>query len=123
LRGEDESFAAVRSRFERYRFVGAADATGFAEDMASLLAESAEKAASKVPGIRVLMRKDKEPAEVYCCLSLDKPLPSSKTNPFWVFGFFFFGLGMGVMNLALRRESIIFWVGCPDSSSSQCRAG
>ncbi|MGX9087519.1 AAA family ATPase, partial [Mesorhizobium sp. 98Argb] len=41
------------------------DATGFAEDVASLLTESAEKAASKVPGIRVLMRKDKEPAEVY----------------------------------------------------------
>lgn len=65
LRGEDESFIAVRSRFERYRFESAADATDFAEDIASLLTESAEKAASNVPGIRALMRKDKEPAEVY----------------------------------------------------------
>ncbi|ESX84857.1 TrlF family AAA-like ATPase [Mesorhizobium sp. LSHC412B00] len=65
LRGEDESFIAVRSRFERYRFESAADATDFAGDIASLLTESAEKAASNVPGIRALMRKDKEPAEVY----------------------------------------------------------
>ncbi|WP_342713479.1 TrlF family AAA-like ATPase [Bradyrhizobium sp. B124] len=65
LRGEDESFAAVRSRFEKYGFEIADDATGFAEEMAFLLAESADKAASKVPGIRVLMRKDKNPVEVY----------------------------------------------------------
>jgi ABC-type lipoprotein export system ATPase subunit len=65
LRGEDESFAAVRSRFERYQFATAADATSFAQDMRSLLEECAEKAASNVPGIRALMRKDKEPAEVY----------------------------------------------------------
>ncbi|MGZ3323541.1 MAG: TrlF family ATPase, partial [Xanthobacteraceae bacterium] len=65
LRGEDESFAAIRSRFEKYGFENAADATGFAEDIASLLTESAEKTTSNVPGIRALMRKDKEPAEVY----------------------------------------------------------
>lgn len=64
LRGEDESFSAVRSRFEKYRFESATDATGFAEDMASLLSESAE-ATSSTPGIRALMRKDKEPADVY----------------------------------------------------------
>ncbi|MBZ9810948.1 MULTISPECIES: TrlF family AAA-like ATPase [unclassified Mesorhizobium] len=67
LRGEDESFAAVRSRFEKYRFDSAADAIGFAEDIAALLAESAETAISG-PGIRSLMRKDKEPAEVYSYL-------------------------------------------------------
>ena len=34
-----------------------------------------------------------------------------------------FGLGIGVMNLALRRLSVTFCVGCPSSSSSQCRDG
>jgi len=64
LRGEDESFAAIRSRFERYRFESAVDAIGFAEDIATLLAESAESASS-IPGIRPLMRKDKDPVDVY----------------------------------------------------------
>ena len=35
----------------------------------------------------------------------------------------FLGFGMGVMNEAIRRDSTILWVGCPDSSSSQCRVG
>ena len=30
-------------------------------------------------------------------------------------------LGMGVMNSAPRRLSLTCWVGCPVSSSSQCR--
>jgi ABC-type lipoprotein export system ATPase subunit len=64
LRGEDESFAAVRSRFEKYRFDKTSDATAFAEDIATLLSESAE-ATTNAPGIRSLMRKDKEPADVY----------------------------------------------------------
>lgn len=64
LRGEDESFAAVRTRFEKYRFEDAGDATAFAESMATLLADSAESTID-VPGIRTLMRKEKEPAEVY----------------------------------------------------------
>lgn len=67
LRGEDESFAAVRTRFEKYRFDQPSDAVGFAEDVASLLAESTESA-GKIPGIRSLMRKDKEPADVYSYL-------------------------------------------------------
>src|ERR1700716_3984573 len=65
LRGEDESFAAVRSRFEKYTFENAADAAGFTKDITFLQTESAEKVASHVPGISALMRKDKEPAEVY----------------------------------------------------------
>ncbi|RXH33221.1 TrlF family AAA-like ATPase [Bradyrhizobium zhanjiangense] len=65
LRGEDESFAAVRSRFEKFSFENTADAVGFAEEIASLLAESAEKAVNGVSGIRALMRKDKAPSEVY----------------------------------------------------------
>jgi DNA repair exonuclease SbcCD ATPase subunit len=64
LRGEDESFAAVRTRFEKYRFEDAGDATAFAESMATLMTESAE-ATNDVPGIRTLMRKEKEPADVY----------------------------------------------------------
>ena len=35
----------------------------------------------------------------------------------------FFGLGIGVMNSARRRFSMICCVGWPCSSSSQCRAG
>lgn len=65
LRGEDESFAAVRTRFEKYSFENAADAAEFAEEITSLLTESAEKAVSGVSGIRALMRKDKTPSEVY----------------------------------------------------------
>jgi hypothetical protein len=42
LRGEDESFGAVRTRFEKYQFNSPADAVGFAEDMAAVLGESAE---------------------------------------------------------------------------------
>src|ERR1700738_5183149 len=60
----------------------------------------------------------------YCCSLVERPLPSSNTNPVCAGGALcFFGLGIGVMNLALRRFSMIFWVGCPASSSSQCRLG
>lgn len=64
LRGEDESYAAIRSRFEKYRFDRPDDAAGFAEDVVTLLAESAESS-NDIPGIRSLMRKDKDPADVY----------------------------------------------------------
>lgn len=64
IRGDDESYAAVRTRFERYHFDNPDDGGGFAEDIAALLEESAE-ASNNIPGIRSLMRKDKEPADVY----------------------------------------------------------
>lgn len=64
LRGEDESYGAIRSRFEKYRFDGPEDAARFAEDVARLLAESAEFS-NDIPGIRSLMRKEKDPADVY----------------------------------------------------------
>lgn len=35
----------------------------------------------------------------------------------------FFGLGTGLMYLASHRRSMIFCVGCPASSSSQCLDG
>lgn len=59
----------------------------------------------------------------YCCSLVERPLPSSNTSTVWAAALCFFGLGIGVMNLALRRLSMIFWVGCPASSSSQCRPG
>lgn len=51
----------------------------------------------------------------YCCLAVERPLPSSKTISFWVAAavFLFFGLGIGVMNFALRRKSSTFCVGWP----------
>jgi len=52
------------------------------------------------------------------------PLPSSKMRTSCLTPTLrFFGLGIGVMNSARQRVSTIFSVGCPDSSSSQCRAG
>ncbi|PYF01815.1 hypothetical protein BJ122_11738 [Rhodopseudomonas faecalis] len=65
LRGEDESFAAIRSRFEKYRFDSANDAKGFASDVATLLSATAALSVAGIPGIRALMRKDKSPADVY----------------------------------------------------------
>ena len=59
----------------------------------------------------------------YCCSLVESPLPSSNTNPGCAAALRFFGFGIGVMNLALRRCSIIFCVGCPVSSSSQCLFG
>ena len=50
----------------------------------------------------------------YCCFSVESPLPSSKTKPCWAApSLRFFGLGIGVMNSARRRFSMILWVGCP----------
>ena len=56
----------------------------------------------------------------YCCFSVESPLPSSKTNSAWdAFAVRFRGLGIGVMNSARRRLSMIRCVGWPCSSSSQ----
>lgn len=72
LRGEDESLAAIRTRFEKYAFDKAADAVDFASDVDLLLTTSANadgkldgKADATVTGIRSLMRKDREPTAVY----------------------------------------------------------
>ena len=60
----------------------------------------------------------------YCCSLVESPFPSSKTKDCWLdFPLTFFGLGMGVMNSARRRFSMIFCVGWPWGSSSQCRIG
>lgn len=65
LRGEDESFTAIRSRFEKYQFRNREEAAAFTEEIAILLDDASQKTSSGVPGIRTLLRKDKEPAEVY----------------------------------------------------------
>src|SRR5215471_6841766 len=58
----------------------------------------------------------------YSCSLMESPLPSSKTNVSCAAAFLcFFGFGMGVINAARRRDSMICCVGCPVSSSSQCR--
>ncbi len=62
----------------------------------------------------------------YCCSFVEIPLPSSKTNSCCLGASLFLrflGFGIGVINFALRRFSIIRCVGWPWSSSSQCRAG
>ena len=60
----------------------------------------------------------------YCKASDDSPSPSSSTSCFWADApLRLRGAGTGVTNLAARRPSMIRLVGCPSSSSSQCRAG
>ena len=63
LRGEDDSAAAIRSRFEKYSFDQSSDAVQFADDIATLLSDNT--GVSNVPGIRGLMRKDRRPEDVY----------------------------------------------------------
>jgi hypothetical protein len=52
-----------------------------------------------------------------------KSLPFLEYESLCALALCFLGLGIGVMNFALRRLSIIFCVGWPASSSSQCRRG
>ena len=60
----------------------------------------------------------------YCWAAVDTPAPSSKTNPVCPLArLCFFGRGIGVMNRASRRVSMIRPVGWPSASSSQWRAG
>ncbi len=60
----------------------------------------------------------------YRCFSVERPLPSSSTSSRCLaLPFCFFGFGIGVMNWAVRRRSMMRCVGWPWSSSSQCRAG
>ena len=50
----------------------------------------------------------------YCCSSVESPLPSSKTMSSCLAApFRFFGFGIGVMNSARRRRSMIRCVGWP----------
>lgn len=65
LRGEEEGLQAIKSRFERFEFLRSEDATLFAEDMVELLNASKPQASVAIPGLRSLMRKDRDPKQVY----------------------------------------------------------
>lgn len=65
LRGEDESFAAVRQRFDKHGFKGADDTTAFATELHDLVAEASRASGGIVPGIRAALRKDRDPTDVY----------------------------------------------------------
>ncbi|MBQ69075.1 ABC transporter [Candidatus Saccharibacteria bacterium] len=65
LRGEDESFAVVRQRFEKHGFKDADDTTAFATDLHELVAEASQASGGAAPGIRAALRKDRDPTDVY----------------------------------------------------------
>ena len=59
----------------------------------------------------------------YCWACVERPAPSSRTRLRFFTALCFRGLGIGVMSWTVRRRSMIFCVGWPDSSSSQCLEG
>jgi hypothetical protein len=63
LRGEEESEAAVRSRFDRCDFTNADHAVSFADEITSMI-ETVDTKRSIV-GIRQYLKKDKSPSELY----------------------------------------------------------
>ncbi len=65
LRGEDESFAAVRQRFDRHGFKDPDDSSAFATELHELVAEASQASSGGVPGIRAALRKDRDPVDVY----------------------------------------------------------
>src|SRR5690554_4576375 len=75
-----------------------------------------------------LASREQPPSGIYTTTwdssSVESPFPSSKMNCFCArVPRCFLGLGIGVINFAGRRPSMIRPVGCPCSSSSQCRDG
>lgn len=65
LRGEDESFAAVKAQCDKYGFADAGGAVGFINGMTELLTQSAERSQGQTGGVRAILRKDRKPEEVY----------------------------------------------------------
>ncbi|KQU72431.1 ABC transporter [Aminobacter sp. DSM 101952] len=65
LRGEEESLAAVRSRFEKHDFTARDHATQFVDDMDALVRDASNRISGGGEGIRTVLRKDREPVEVY----------------------------------------------------------
>lgn len=65
LRGEEESLAAVRTRFEKYDFSKRDHATDFASEVDALVRDASGRNSGAGEGIRPLLRKDREPIEVY----------------------------------------------------------
>ncbi len=65
LRGEEESLAAVKSRFEKYDFSTRDHAADFASDIDTLVRDASGRNSGAGEGIRPLLRKDRDPIEVY----------------------------------------------------------
>lgn len=65
LRGEDESLAAIRSRFEKYPPKDAESVISFVSNVYALLSTTAKDVQGNIPGIRGILRKSKEPENVY----------------------------------------------------------
>ncbi|MGX9394100.1 TrlF family AAA-like ATPase (plasmid) [Nitrobacteraceae bacterium UC4446_H13] len=65
LRGEDESFAAVRLLFDKHGFKDADDTAAFAIELHDLVAEASQASGGGVPGVRAALRKDRDPVDVY----------------------------------------------------------
>lgn len=65
LRGEEESRAALKDRCDRHDLSSRDDATALADDVLALLEEAARNSQPNERGIRVICRKDRQPAEAY----------------------------------------------------------
>ncbi|MBK0021683.1 ABC transporter [Ochrobactrum sp. S46] len=65
LRGEEESLAAVRLRFEKHDFTARDHAIQFVDDMDALVRDASNRISGGGEGIRAVLRKDREPIEVY----------------------------------------------------------
>ena len=65
LRGEEESAQAIKTRFEKFEFVDGDDVTQFSASILDLLNASKPQASASIPGLRSLMRKDRDPKQVY----------------------------------------------------------
>ncbi len=65
LRGEEESLAAVRLRFEKHDFTVRDHAVQFVDDMEALVRDASNRISGGGEGIRTVLRKDREPVEVY----------------------------------------------------------
>jgi ABC-type lipoprotein export system ATPase subunit len=65
LRGDTESYEAVRKRFEAYSIQNADHAVAFADSMSQLFSSVSNQIEQNVPGIRAIMRKEKQPTDVY----------------------------------------------------------
>ena len=65
LRGEDESYGAVKALCDRHGFADANGALGFINGMTELLTASAERSQVQLGGIQAILRKDRKPEEVY----------------------------------------------------------
>jgi hypothetical protein len=65
LRGEDESTSAVKSRCDKYQLNLRNDALTLSGELYQMLVDASQKAAINIPGLRTLMRKEKDPVEIY----------------------------------------------------------